>query len=320
MFSLIFLLSCNSTIVKIPEKQVEMNLFINALSDSSYFTDIRSIYYCNSEYFLSEYNRDNILVLNDSLNLINIIGSKGKGPGELLGASHLFLKDSDSIFILNDAKKTIELFSSEMHLSTFDIANEINFSGDMRFCVRNDTVFLSNSSKKSSISSFSFKTRCFDTFGDVIHYSTPKEMQVKNRRHLHSYKDNIIAIPDCHPLIELYSLIDEKSNVIRLDNISPINKVVKYIKGEVTKSNSYLQFFPDSYIYKNNLFVLFISIMGDGKKECNKILQLEINDMQIFPIQILDLGSGWYGPICVNEYGILAFDQNSKTLKRFSYE
>ncbi len=321
LVGLVFLLSCNSSMETIPKKQVKLNISINTLSDSSYFSDIRSIYYRNSKYYLSEYNRDNIFVLNDSLHLINIVGNKGKGPGELLGASHIFLPNKDSIFILNDAKKTIEIFGLETHLSTLNVPQETALSADMRFCVRNDTIFLSNSFDEStSICGFSFKTSYFNTFGDIVNYPTQKEIQVKNRRHLHSYKDYIIAIPDCHPVVEIYSLLGEKLNVIRFDNISSINKMIKYVEGKKAKTNSYLQFIPDSYIYENNLFILFMSIMENGKKECNKILQLKINDTQLCPIQIFDLGKGWFGPICVNKDGILAFDQISKTLKKFSYE
>src|SRR5699024_6159510 len=101
-----------------------ISLAIDQLSDSSFFCNVTSIDYKDGKYYISDYERGNIFVLDKQLNLINTLGIKGKGPGELLGASQLFVHSADSVLIYNDGKKSIELFDQERHQSTITLPDD----------------------------------------------------------------------------------------------------------------------------------------------------------------------------------------------------
>ena len=104
-----FLESCSSNDKKIQKIVLQEDIKIEEFSDSTFFSDIRSISYSDSFYYLTDYSRDQFFVLNQNFKLLKTLGQKGQGPGEFLGAAHLCVV-GDSVFILNDMQKTFEVF------------------------------------------------------------------------------------------------------------------------------------------------------------------------------------------------------------------
>ena len=75
---------------------------ISQLNDSSFISDVRSIY-SNKYIYVIDYKRDQILILDKKGSLIKSLGIRGKGLGEFLGASHLFVSN-DTICVYNEGK------------------------------------------------------------------------------------------------------------------------------------------------------------------------------------------------------------------------
>lgn len=296
-----------------------ISLAIDQLSDSSFFCNVTSIDYKDGKYYISDYERGNIFVLDKQLNLINTLGIKGKGPGELLGASQLFVHSADSVLIYNDGKKSIELFDQERHQSTITLPDDFEFNPDIRFCYENNNLYLSSFNGTNSISKSSLVSNTLSWFGDIREHTTDKESRIKNRRHLSLYgKDRIIAIPDCQAKIELYTLVGEKVSEFSLDTIPIINDILSFVDKQKKEPNSYYQFFQDAYVHGSDIFILILSVDKEDKIESNKIIQIEIDDDKIKSARLLYLGDGWYNKFCVTSHSIVAFDAKACQLIKYN--
>src|SRR5690606_18168278 len=323
IFILLISTSClkREKIAPILDLSKNKSITINQLSDSSFFCEATSIYHENDKYYISDYERNNIFVLDDQLNLTNTLGYKGKGPGELIGASHLFVKNLDSILIFNDGKRSVEFFNSEKHQSTISLPNSFEFDPDIRFCYENDNLYLSSFNGTHSILKYSTVSNDLSWFGDIKQFASLKETRIKNRRHLSLYDNNkIIAIPDCQPIIELYTLSGEKLAEYSIDTIPIINKMLSFVSKQKNEINSYYQFFQDIYVYEKNIFILILSVDQEDKITSNKIIQLEINNNQVMLKQLIHLGNGWYNKFCVTNNSIATFDAKTCHLIRYDYD
>ncbi len=311
--------SCNFQGNKLPIQKIKKDISINQLSDSSFFSDIRSLCFYKNNFFVSEYNRDNIFILNSNLQLEKIIGNKGKGPGELLGASHLFLY-KDSIFVINDSKRTIEVFGFKKHLRTINIPQGLSLNSDIRFCLQTGKILLTNFHSTNSISALSLSSDSIHWFGSLKKFKTQKETRIKNKRHLHTMGDRIISIPDCQSKIEIYNMRGEILLDYEFRNIDLVNKLLLFTEKQGNEINSYYQLFPDSYVYGNKIFILTLSVGKNDKLQCNKIIQFEEIDNRILPKKIFQLGNGWFSSICVTDEKILAYNQTASELILYDYE
>lgn len=310
--------SCKDNASHLPTVNLAIDLTISQLSDSTYISDTRSLICCNNHYYLSDYNRDQIFILDENLQLKKTLGQKGKGPGELLGASTIQVYN-DTIFVFNDAKRCFELFNSEEHLQTINLFLEDNFSSDMRFAVKNNDIYLTNPYAEHSISRYNYKSGSVQFFGKSTEYRTPRERRIKNHRHVHISDNRIIAIPNCQPFIEIYTLDGRLIASYDLSNIDKFKQNIEYIERNNYSENSYFNFIADSYLLDDRIFILLRTVDKSDKVFSNNILELEINDEIISPTRLLNLGDGWYSSFCVSNDNIVAFNNTTAELVRYAY-
>lgn len=311
--------SCSHHQEVLPVQELKKRISINQLSDSSFFSDIRSIAFYKDDFFISEYNRNHIFILNHNLELKKTLGSKGQGPGELLGAGNLFLY-RDSIFIINDGKRTIEVFDFNNHLETIRIPQNFSLTSDIRFCLYEKKIFLPKVLPTSSIAALSLDSDSVIEFGHLKKWDTQQETRIKNKRHLNLLGDKIIAIPDCQPNIEVYNMKGELLLNYNSRSIDLVDQFLKFAEKKERTPNSYSQLAQDTYIYGNQIFILIRSVDQNDNVQSNRIIQFELADNKIIPKQILHLGEGWFGYICVTEESILAYNQSSSELILYDYE
>lgn len=310
------LTSCNDS-VQISWDKLDVVSNISQLNDSTFLSGIRTAYYDREHYYLSDYERDKIIVLDQKLKFIKSLGEKGQGPGELLGASHIYVNE-DSIYIYNDAKKAVELFSNNHHIRTINLPHDLNYESDIRFCLKNNLIYISNPNEFTSISCLSFDGNIVKNFGEIEKYPTNKETIVKNKRHLCNINDNVLAVSDCYPKIEMYNLMGEKINEYDFSDLHTIRSLMRFINKQGLNINSYYQIIPDIYVFKNKLLLLILSIDENKKLVKNKILQFEIGEQTITPTKLLDLGTGWFGPICASQGFIIAYNNTTNQLVEYA--
>ncbi|HCY01428.1 MAG TPA: hypothetical protein DG754_14925 [Bacteroidales bacterium] len=310
--------SCKDDTSHLPTVNLEKDLSINQLRDSSYISDIRSLFYYNGKYYASDYKRDQILILNENLELQKILGQKGKGPGELLGASDIYVYN-DTIFVFNDSKRSFELFNSEEHLQTIDLLSQHSFSSGMRFAVNNSEIYFSSFYSQYSISRYYYKLDSAQFFGRSTEYRTPRESRIKNKRHVHVLDSKIVAIADCQPFIDVYTLAGEFVTSFDLSSIDQIKKIIEYVERNNYAENSYFQFFPESYVCEDNIFILITTVGKNDEKYKNTLLELELEGDAIKPVRLLNLGDGWFKSFCISGNKIVAFNGSTAELIRYDY-
>jgi len=312
---LLSLFSCSShdESLPLPVKQLKPEHSIHQMSDSSLFSSIRSIVYDKNRYFMTDFERDNIFILNKNLELEETLGRKGRGPGELQGASQLEVYH-DSLFVANGFKRTIEVFNAAGHLQTLPIPGTLYVNFGMRLGMKDEKIFVSSYDGHHCISGISLHSDSILGFGDLKPYRTPRETRIKNGRHIQVMGNRIVAVSVCRPEMEIYNLSGQKMGAYNYGEIPLVRAFMQYVDRQPKEENSYDQLASDVYASGNKIFVLTLSIGKEGNRHLNKIIEFELADDHIVPVQILDLGNGWFGSICVSKDKVLAYDERVATL------
>jgi len=312
-------MSCGNRGNELPIQALKKEKSIDRLSDSSFFSDIRSAAFHKGKFIISDYGQNKVIVLDSKLELEKTLGSEGKGPGELQGASQVCIY-RDSIFIINDYKRTIEVFSPDNHVRTIEPPQSLGLSSFVRFCLHNDQIFLANYHPTASISALSLHSDSITWFGNLKKYGTERETRIKNKRNLHATAGRIIAVPNCQPKIEMYNMEGTLLSEFDARSIGLVNRYVQSIEKEKQGENSYSIIFFDSYVFENQLFVLTASLDENDEAQCNTIIHFEVANSEILPKQILLLGKGWFNPICANGEVILTINRKTDELSLYGYE
>ncbi|MBN2259665.1 MAG: hypothetical protein JW702_03935, partial [Clostridiales bacterium] len=171
LLGIVFMASCQQNVSKIDEVVMKRDTLITQFSDSSYFSDIRSMYYYRDNIYLTDYQRSQIIKLNKSGEVIKCLSEKGMGPGEMQGASDLFVKE-DSIFVINDFKQCLELFSNSKHLKSIMIPSQTRMATGTRFAYYNNTLYLSSASERNSIVAICQHDNTFKHLGKLIDFGS----------------------------------------------------------------------------------------------------------------------------------------------------
>lgn len=311
--------SCDDKVTNLQISELKKEMSISQLSDSTYLLDIRSLFFSNGKLYATDYKRDQFFILNDELELQKTMGQKGRGPGEFLGASNIFV-NNDLIYIFNDNKRTFELYDSVKHLETIELLPGHRVSSDIGFTVYNNEIYFSSYHDPYSISKFFFKLDSTQYFGNSEQYRSAKERRIKNSRHLHVINKRIIAIPDCQPFVELYSMEGKFINSLDLSSIRQVDEMLRYVEKQNFAENTYSQFFSYTYSHMDKLYILLTTVGEKDEKFTNTILELEIDNDTIIPLRLLKLEDEWYDSFCVSDNKIYAYSGLTAELVRYAYE
>lgn len=296
--------ACTNKINSPEEVSLQKISEIAQLSDTTFISDIRSIYYNKNKFYLSDYKRNQIIILDQKLKFINTIGNTGKGPGELNGASQLYV-DNDTLYVINDGKNAIEVFINEKYTNTILFPNMNHLAITKRFSKYKDKIYISNvSSNNSSIVSFDSQDRMIP-FGVLHKYNTPKETIIKNEKHILTYKDKIISISDNVPIIEMYDAKGVLITEFDYGNVNLIKEFITFTNKQESSENSYFVLVSDAYIFSDNLYLMVLSL-ENNKVKSNKILEIKINEKAFKINRILNLGDDWYQSICITNNQLIA--------------
>jgi hypothetical protein len=297
--------ACTNKINSPEEVSLQKISEIAQLSDTTFISDVRSIYYNKNKFYLSDYKRNQIIILDQKLKFINTIGNTGNGPGELNGASQLYV-DNDTLYVINDGKNAIEVFINEKYTNTILFPNMNHLASTKRFSKYKGKIYISNvsSNNNSSIVSFDSQDRMIP-FGVLHKYNTPKETIIKNEKHILTYKDKIISISDNVPKIEMYDAKGILITEFDYGDVNLIKEFMTFTNKQKSAENSYFVLVSDAYIFADNLYLMILSL-ENNKVKSNKILEIKINDNAFKINRILNLGDDWYQSICITNNQLIA--------------
>lgn len=318
LISALFVLSTSCSEKKsIPTVNLSIDTILNSYSDSSFFNDIRSITYYQNKYYISDYKRDQIAVLNDSLKIMDLIGQKGEGPGEFLGLSHISVC-YDTIIAYNDSKRAIEIFHDAKHENSIRLPLAAPMKPNYKFFYNYRNLIYGQSNSNSGICIYNTIDNSFSFFGTLELKSTEKETKIKNSRHILGYKNKIVSVSDYKHIVEIYNDNMALETTYDYSSIPLAKKRLDFIKNQKETANSYYNILSDAGIYNEHLYLLLYSNTND-KVTCNSILQLDISENNLIPIRIMKLETeGFFGAFCVGDNYVLTFDRKNGILIRYN--
>ena len=320
LLTLFFLINCGND--ESSPKIVEEKPFakISAYSDSSLlFGDITGIKAKDSLIVINDTEFEKAIVFDTSLNFINSIGKKGKGPKEIgnLSRSVNPIIKENNVFLYDMTKNQIKQFTIEGKLkSTIDYP----FNTGMDFIHFNYTLdkngFFYSSSYLSEkpIIKFNDHGKIIDQFGTFLPAENKKHKRAINYRHLVSTSDNkIVCVYKSKPQIEIYTRRGKRLNTYKYDNyFNFFNKrVERKIRENPQKKFVAHNLFRDTYFYKNKLYLLF---WGDYDEHpfSNQIAVFNLKNANITFEKVINLktnnGKSSFSAFCVINNKLLAYD------------
>ena len=316
-----FFISCNDMKKNIKFTHLDKTDSIEQLSDSTYFSDVRSIV-CDENYiYFSDYNRNQIFKLDDDLTLVKTFGGLGDGPGEFKGASKISI-DKDTLFVVNDFKRSINLFSkSGNYLKFLSLSNHLsNPETSLNFIAKNSNLYMSNTMDSSSLSVI-YHSEKLKLFGNVFQFKNEKQRMIRNGRHLFKSKDVTIAISDNLPIIEIYGNdLELKRSYDYSKDLSFVKDGLDIIKSKNVEENSYYEIVGDACFNDNKLYLLLYSYDDPKTVICNKVsvFNLEGDELYLEKTIVLDEDS-WYSSIGVNNNSLIAFNISTSILEKYEF-
>lgn len=316
-FLALIVLSCSKQNTVLKEMVLKQDTVITQFNDSTYFSDIRTMFF-DKYLYVSDYKRDQIIVLNNKAEVIKTLGRKGHGQGEFIGVSHIYVAN-DTIYAQNDMKRSIEVYTLDGYIKTVPLINIniIQLKTDTRFFYLNNTFYLSTVTNQNSIVAYNIATDSIKHFGKIDRFATEKHTYFRNDRNILLMEGKyIIATSHVVPVVEKYNLKGDLIEEFNYKHILPVQKRLKFIETKKVEINSVYELISDAYIESNKLYLILISNNGDDVNS-NIILEIEIGD-KMKATNLYNLGEGWYGTMCITKNHLWAFDRIKGNLVRFT--
>lgn len=309
-FILLFL-SCNKSDITLKSINIKNIKAINTLDDGTYIADIRNIKNHNNLVYLTDYKRNQIIILNNNLKLKNTFGGSGRGPGEFLGAQDILI-DNANIYITNDGIKSIEVFNDNGFSHTISPPKKIKFNTRLSFFKLKEDFFMCSPNNEFSLVKFDSIGNIF-RFGSLTKFNNKKEEIIKNKCHLVNYQNKVISISNIRPEINVYDLKGTFLYKYDYSNLDIIKNFIEFTKTKKLNYNSFFVLVSDVSLNGNKLY-LKISTSKNNKGQSNKLLELEILENSINPKQIINLGNGWFNNFSVKNNIFYGFNTKSGKL------
>jgi hypothetical protein len=331
MINLVVLLSCSRD--ELPENNLFAIKAISEVNDSIFFSaGFADIKFSNNKIYASDLKADRILIFNENLELENIFGITGNGPGELRNPSKLFLSN-DTIFVYDVGGNRINVYRTNGNYLK-QIILEKGTKIYEEFVVKNGNIYVSNPLGDYPISVFDLDGRLINQFGIWISTSSAREKIERNYRNISiDSMGNIITVLLSEPIVEKYDLY---GNLIQRLNLSSLDLIQdRLIKVRETQEKdrqvldrqgiSTVYLFPEFYIDGNSIYILCTNQVDEKLVEFTNILELvSDNDNKLHPLSVIKLTSSkktnelrWYLSICISGNRIFASDALNCNLVKF---
>jgi hypothetical protein len=297
---------------------------VNQGASQRLLSDVRHLQVYKNITYAADYNLNEILVFDEDLSPISIVGTPGEGPGEIRSLESFTIID-DSIFIGNHKSK-IEVFISDKHVNTIKLPNNVPNVFFAKGLVNIDGQLFSNQRSLAS-TLIKFNTDSFARGGVVHNYPDNKAKLTKNFKFLKKYRNNIIAVLETKPIIEIY---DQNFDLLLSYNYSEdfpiLQNTLKVNDRFPQKSNSFFKIAEAITVHNDYLYILiYTAELGKGTRKnvnLNNVLVYNLSNFNsgIYLTEVIQLPKeGWYTSLSVlDAKTVFAFDNRSSNLQKLS--
>ena len=198
--------SCDDS--SLQEPRAEFISYVNILSDSSYLTISEDIQFYDSLYYISDLKNARVVMLDNNLNLVKSIGDYGRGPGEFLSVTYMYI-DEDSLYAYDGNKNRIIVFSTN---GKFAREFEPAFSIFSKFTVIDDKIVSCFPYSDKPIIVMNKNGEVQNSFGSLINKYDETQRYSTNTWDILYNGDHIIAVNISDPVIDVYDINGNQIN------------------------------------------------------------------------------------------------------------
>ena len=314
-FSII--LGCNSSDkTKITEKNIIYEFSDTFNNDTIYFGSVRSIESDTNNIYLSDFSLNNVFVLDYNLNFKYLLGSGGRGPSELIGASSLAISN-DSLLVYSAYDRKFNLYYNQSFINSYNLDNGVNYDSDLRFVFTEGSVYISDINERNSVSVLNIldgQTK----FNELLHYEGV-DMDFVNfsQCHLVKYKDYLVLVLDNQPTIYFYNInTNEISYTYTYKHMPEVSGRIKFIRERVKGDAEIVQ---DISIDGDFLYLLIHTNdpNKDFKWDCNTVLCLNISGNDTYIESVYEFKNYGFSNIEVRDNSLFTIDEISGNFYKF---
>lgn len=317
--------ACDDTEKKnLSYRTLEVQKKIADLQDSVLFGSISDIDYETPYLYLSDYTKSHILKIDRDLNLVDIIGVAGDGPGEIRGASGLAL-DQDDLFVLDEYHSSLKVFDKAGNFKR-DFKQAVPHSG--AFVIKNGHLIGGKKYGKDLPPLFSVDlddTLSIKRFGSHERSLKGLNEDAAQTFHVVQWKDEFITIAESDLLIQKYNANNQVNVSLNLTEFDFFQDGIRNSKEDEknrTGSKGVTGFMQHPMIVDNKLYLLAYSHNTTKQLTENvHLLVFILSNDAITPTEIIRLNNednhSWYASFTIFDDKILAFDALSYELHQF---
>lgn len=305
-------ISCSTSSQSILVQNIKPDSYINVLSDSSFFSELRCLTMYKNQIFVSDSKRDQIFVMDTNMKLVDIIGNTNTNDN-LYRISDFAISD-DTLLVKEGGGNRYQLFtltgdyvkSIPIHDNFSDYSHRFLFKNNLlTLCAKGDSALL-------TASIYDVDQQFF--FGKRYDFNNIQQNHIRNQRFILDNDKSIYCISDNMPFIEQYDRCGKLITKYDYSTLDCINNEIKYIFQKNIKENSYNILVYDCFLNNNSIYILYVSKVGGF--QTNKILEFNI-EPNISPVRLLVLPNEVYKSICIYNHNLYAFDYLTRSLQRF---
>lgn len=284
---------------------------ISVLNDSSFIPpNMKCLDMENDAIYYSDY-ANGIVILDTCYQVKAQIGSRGQGPGEFLGAAHFYIDNQDSMYVLDEGKRAMELFVKGEYKRTIPFPENLRLSFNTRFWVDQQNICHSVIAKEAPLVVFGKDTPKF--LGSYIIHDNP-ELGRHTTKHVLKGEDNTFFVIGCvYPTLQQYSLDGSLLQEFDLSLIPEINKMIKAYKNAPQSKDSYFTVIQDVYFYKKHLYML-VATTDDSRYNCKVIAVIDTSDNALQHTATYHLSGDVYDTFCVGNGRLYAHNLKKSCL------
>lgn len=301
-----------------PKKGVEeialaVDSTFSELSDSSFVPPrVMCLAVKDDNFYFSNYS-DGVVVLYPDFKFSKRIGSRGEGPGELLGCGHIYVGNNDSIYALNEGKHSIEVFVKDKHVSHISFPKNVSLSFSTRFFLHNQCVYHSVIGDSLAAIIFDNSSSINRYICDYTRWDDPK-LARHSSRHLVKGVASFFVVGCALPIFQRYSFSGKLLEEYNLEDLPKISRMIEKYKRESQEPTNYFTIIQDAYYYDEKIYLLVAT--NENEYFCNTIYVLDVSG-KTKHIQTFKLSGDVYETFCVKGNFLVAFNSMNACIDRF---
>jgi len=311
LFSGIFL-SCRQGKSNLEIKKLELSSFIEEYPDSSFFSNIKCMYFYKNFIYALDVNRRDIAVFDENFENFHLIGNPGEGPKEFT-YPFIFYIESDTVYVLDGGSRSVKSFFEGEFVNSYKLSD----AGTYRFFVANNGFYFSlpvDTSLYTVIPKYGTTHENDKRFGKPFIFENGNETIMRNKRSLLLNKNFMYSVSDNLPVIEKYDIETlKKLEAYDLSNIPIVKSNLSFIKSQKKEPKSYYVFLEDAYIDEYNLYLLCANL-GENYK-VNTVLVITLNPTMHLK-DIWELPNKLYDSFCISSNFLYSFNSRNSLIEK----